>query len=97
MVKKIVENDHGSIWYGDNLESHVKNTIHDEIKDPLTEINALRERVTKIESNLKSQYDFEKKTRENNTIRIAIITAIITLLVGLPGIFSLIIQLISKH
>ncbi|MCT0477918.1 hypothetical protein [Lactococcus cremoris] len=97
MSKKFVDNDSGAMSYQDKTEPHVKNTIHNEIKDILIEIANLKERILKIESKMDSQEDFERKYNEKSTKRISIITAVITLLVGLPGIFSLIIQLTSKH
>lgn len=97
MGKAIVENDHGAFWYDDVVKSHVKTTIHDEIKDPLVEIANLKERILKLESKMESQEDFERKSNERHNRWIAIISAIITFVVGIPGIISLIIQLFSKR
>lgn len=97
MSNKIVDNDFGAMSYLDKTEPHVKNTIHDEIKDTLTEITNLKDRVLKIETKLESQDNFERKLNDRSNKRIAIISAIITLIVGIPGIISLIIQLVSKQ
>lgn len=97
MGKAIVENDQGGIWYGNTVEPHVKNTIHDEIKDPLIEISSLRDRIIKIETKIESQDEFERKLSNKSNKIIAIITTVITLIVGIPGIISLIIQLASKR
>lgn len=97
MSNKIVDNDFGAMSYLDKTEPHVKNTIHDEIKDTLIEMTNLKERVLKIETKLESQDNFERKLNDKSNKRIAIITAIITFIVGVPGVISLIIQLISKR
>lgn len=97
MRKQIFENDHGGFWYLDFIEPHVKNTIRNEIKDLLTETANVKERIIKVESKMESQEDFERKSNERQNRWIAIITAIITFFVGIPGIISLIIQLFSKH
>lgn len=97
MANKFIDNEFGSMSYQDKTEPYVKNTIHDEIKAPLIEIANLKERILKIESKMESQEDFERISNERQNRWIAIITAIITFFVGIPGIISLIIQLFSKH
>lgn len=50
MAFKISDNEHGSIWYFDQVEPHVKNTLNDENKEIVNKIQELDKRISTIET-----------------------------------------------
>lgn len=50
MVYKIFDNEHGSMWYSDQIEPHVKNTLNCETRVLLEKIQEQDKRIVALET-----------------------------------------------